>query len=208
MVAIDPHPLLDAAIVALDWPQPMGGLDATAVLDPLVRPDAPTPLEAPGAERKAQVRDLLRHGGFKPNGRNKPCNEYIVRVAADDRFPRINAAVDLTNVAVLHSGLPISTVDRDLVAVPLRIGIADKGASYVFNPSGQVLDLSGLLCLFDTEGPCANSVKDSQRAKTTDASTRTLTVIWGISAWPGRTRATAAWFTEVAEQLGGAVRID
>ena len=34
--------------------------------------------------------------------------------------------------------------------------------------SGQAIDVSGLLCLFDAEGPCANGVKDSQRFKDTN----------------------------------------
>ena len=44
--------------------------------------------------------------------------------------------------------------------------VAPAGASYIFNASGQSMDLSGLLCLFDADGPCANPVKDAQRTKT------------------------------------------
>lgn len=149
------------------------------------------------------MRDLLRHGGFKPNGRNKPCNEYIRAAVAKERFPWINAAVDATNLAVLHGGLPVSTVDPDLLDDPLSVGIAPDGASYVFNASGQTIDVGGLLCLHDAQGPCSNSVKDSQRAKTTDASTRTLTLVWGTRALPGRAAEVCALHERWNHELGG-----
>jgi DNA/RNA-binding domain of Phe-tRNA-synthetase-like protein len=113
--------------------------------------------------------------------------------------------VDLTNAAALHGALPVSTVDADRLVPPLRIGLAEPGASYVFNRSGQTLDLGGLLCLFDAEGPCANAVKDSQRSKTDAGTTRTLTVIWGTVAVPGRAAALEAWMAERVELLGGAL---
>lgn len=150
------------------------------------------------------MRALLRHGGFKPAGRSKPCSEYIRAAIADGRFPRIDPVVDLTNAAVLHGGLPISTIDVDRAVGPLRIGIAPVGSSYVFNSGGQVIDTGGLLCLFDADGACANAVKDAQRTKTTADTTATLTVIWGTTAIPGRTAAVAAWFGERAARLGGA----
>ena len=42
---------------------------------------------------------------------------------------------------------------------------------------GQEIRIDGLVCLFDAEGPCANAVKDSQRTKTSDATTRTLSAV-------------------------------
>jgi hypothetical protein len=64
----------------------------------------------------------------------------------------------------------------------------------VFNASGQEIDLAGLLCLFDAEGPCANAVKDAQRTKTGPATTRTLSILWGARALPGRAAEAAAWY--------------
>lgn len=152
---------------------------------------------------KTAVRDLLRHGGFKPNGRNKPCNEYIRAAVGKDRFPWINPAVDVTNLAVLHGGLPISTVDVGLLTEPLEVRIADAGASYVFNPSGQEIAVGGLLCLHDAQGPCSNSVKDSQRAKTTPQTARTLTLVWGTSALPERTDRVVELLRSWIAELGG-----
>src|SRR5207302_10500488 len=133
------------------------------------------------------VRRLLRHSGFKPTGRSKPASEYLLKAVGEGRLSSINVAVDACNVASLRSGLPISVVDLDRAREPFRVGVAPAGASYVFNASGQEIDLGGLLCLFDAEGPCGNAVKDAQRTKTWDVTRRTLSLVWGTVALPGRT---------------------
>ena len=204
-VQVDAHPLLAAHFLEATWPAPLGALPSPAWLLDLQRLDGgAVPFTVTDTERQA-VRDLLWHGGFKPSGRSKPCAEYIRAAAERDAFPVINGAVDATNLACLHGALPVSTVDIERLSLPLRIGIAPAGASYVFNASGQEIALGGLLCLFDAQGPCANAVKDAQRAKTTDETRRTLTVVWGTSALPGRTEAVAAWLAEVFVRLGAVV---
>src|SRR6185295_8224828 len=120
---------------------------------------------------RGAVRDLLRHGGYKPTGRGKPASEYLVRAAGEGTLGSINAAVDACNAVSLASGLPISLIDLDLATPPLRIAVASHGAAYVFNASGQEMALDGLLCVHDAAGPCANAVKDSQRTKTHAATT-------------------------------------
>lgn len=105
------------------------------------------------------IRDLLRHGGFKPTGRSKPASEYLIKATITAKLSPINVAVDACNAVSLHSGLPISVVDFGLLVEPLRIDIAPPHTTYVFNQSGQSMDVSGLLCLFDADGPCANAVK-------------------------------------------------
>jgi DNA/RNA-binding domain of Phe-tRNA-synthetase-like protein len=112
----------------------------------------------------------------------------------------INLAVDVCNIVSLHSGLPISVVDLEKAREPLRVGVAPAGASYVFNSAGQTIDLAGLLCLFDVEGPCANAVKDNQRTKTNGDTRRTLSLIWGTMALPGRTAKAETWYRELLEQ--------
>ena len=209
MLIVEEHASLDLRAVILRWPQPLGAMAAPAWLDALTSPDAETPFATPSAEQweheRSAVRDLLRHGGFKPSGRSKPCSEYMRAVATKGAFPRINVAVDLTNAAVLHGRLPISTVDLDLLSAPLRVGIAPAGARYVFNPSGQEIDVSGLLCLFDDDGPCANAVKDSQRAKTSATTTTTVTVIWGTKALPERSGQVLDHLTTLAMRAGAAI---
>lgn len=204
MLTVDPHPLLDAVAFEATFPAPLSAQPSPDWLVALLKPDAPAPLRADDAVRSA-VRDLLRQGGYKPTGRGKPASEYLVRAASDGSLGSINAAVDACNAVSLHSGLPISVVDLERARPPLRLGLAPEGASYVFNASGQSIDLGGLLCLFDAEGPCANAVKDAQRTKTQGDTRRTLTVLWGTRALPGRAEQTFAWYREVLERLGATV---
>jgi DNA/RNA-binding domain of Phe-tRNA-synthetase-like protein len=145
---------------------------------------------------------LLRHDGFKPTGRSKPASEYLLKAVRDNLLSSINLAVDACNVVSLHSGLPISVVDLDRTREPLRVGMAPAGASYVFNSSGQTIDLGGLLCLFDADGPCANAVKDAQRTKTTADTRQTLSLIWGTNVLPNRAAQAATWYRKLLEQQG------
>jgi len=200
MLTIDPHPLLDLAAFVTEFPRPLAEMPSPPELLALLAPGAAAPLQSNDDVRQA-VRDLLRHGGFKPTGRSKPASEYLIKAVAEGLLRPVNLAVDACNAASLHSGLPISVVDLDLVKPPLRVGVASAGAAYVFNASGQTIDLAGLLCLFDAEGPCANAVKDSQRTKTHDGTRRTLSLIWGTTALPGRAGATEQWYRPL---LGGA----
>ena len=70
---------------------------------------------------------------------------------------------------------------------------------------GQTIDLGGLLCLVDKEGPCGNAVKDAQRTKTTPQTTRTLSVIWGSKALGDRTARTVGWYRSLLEDVGAHV---
>jgi DNA/RNA-binding domain of Phe-tRNA-synthetase-like protein len=204
VLTLDPHPLLEAAVFTTTLPAPLSALPSPDWLRALLAPGASAPLTSDEDVRGA-VRDLLRHGGYKPTGRGKPASEYLVRAAGDGTLAPINAAVDACNAVSLHSGLPVSVVDLERARAPLRLGVAPQGASYVFNASGQSIDLAGLLCLFDAEGPCANAVKDAQRTKTAGDTTRTLSVVWGTRALPTRTERTFAWYRELLERLGARV---
>jgi DNA/RNA-binding domain of Phe-tRNA-synthetase-like protein len=93
-------------------------------------------------------------------------------------------------------------VDLDRARGPFRIGIAPAGASYVFNASGQEIDLAGLVCLFDADGPCANAVRDAQRTKTRAETRRTLSVIWGCAGFEGRLRETERWYRALLDRAG------
>lgn len=201
MVEIAEHPHLDAAWFRTELPAPLGMLLSPPDWERLLRLDAKTPL-SPDDDVRKRVRDLLRHGGYKPTGRGKPASEYLLRAAGEGKLSPINLAVDACNIASLHSGLPISVVDLDRTAGELTIRIADPGSRYVFNAGGQEIDVGGLLCLHDAQGPCANAVKDAQRTKTDGESRRTLSVIWGTRELPGRTSATSAWYREL---LAGAL---
>ena len=103
-----------------------------------------------------------------------------------------------------RSGLPISLVDLDRTQGSLRIDLAAPGTSYPFNPSGQLIDVSGLCCLMDQEGPTGTPVKDAQRTKTHDATRVALSIIWGTRTLNGRTKKTGAWYRELVATIPGA----
>jgi DNA/RNA-binding domain of Phe-tRNA-synthetase-like protein len=202
---IDPHPLLEVAAFVSVFPASLGAIPTpaavTALLSSASSASAQAPLRSDDAVRAA-VRDLLRHGGYKPTGRGKPSSEYLVRAVSEGALGSINAAVDACNAVSLHSGLPISVVDLDRAREPLRVGVAPAGSRYVFNASGQEIDLSGLLCLFDADGPCANAVKDAQRTKTSPETRRTLSVLWGTNAARGRADEAARWYRALLAETG------
>jgi DNA/RNA-binding domain of Phe-tRNA-synthetase-like protein len=205
MITFDAHPLLDAAVFTTEFPKTMEAMGTREEVLALLKPDAKAPLASDDAVRSA-VRDLLRHGGYKPTGRGKPASEYLIRAVSENALSPINAAVDCCNAVSLHSGLPISVVDLALAKEPLRLGLATEGTTYVFNASGQTIDVAGLLCLFDADGACANAVKDSQRTKTSGQTTKTLTVIWGTNALSGRTERAFAWYEELLKGMGATVQ--
>ncbi len=204
-LSVDPHPLLSASAFVTTWPKTIGQTPTFVDLaDRFENENAPMVSDD---LVKTTVRDLLRVGGFKPTGRNKPASEYLLKARENGRLGNINAAVDACNVASLHSGLPISVVDLDRTEGCLRLGLAAPETRYVFNPSGQEIDVSGLLCLHDVHGPCGGPVKDSQRTKTHPETQRTLSIIWGTTSLAGRTQATEAWYTSLVEELGGEVQL-
>lgn len=206
-VLVEPHPVLDAAAFITRFGRPLGELAASPAIVALAEPGAPAPITTTEAVKTA-VRDLLRHGGFKPSGRSKPASEYLTAAVTDGRFPRINAGVDACNVVSLHAGLPISLVDLDRVDGELAIRIAPTGTRYVFNPSGQTIDAGGLVCLYDAQGPTGTPVKDAQRTKTHDQTLVTITIVWGTRALPDRSRHTTAWYRELLATIDGVVTED
>lgn len=197
----EPHPVLRFQAFITAFAEPLGALPTPDWLLGLLRPDAPAPL-APDQALRTAVRDMLRHGGYKPTGRGKPASEYLVRAAHDGTLRSINLVVDACNAVSLHSGLPISLIDLDRARPPFRIAVAPAGQRYVFNPAGQEIDLAGLVCLFDAGGPCATAVKDAQRTKTAGDTRRTLSVVWGVAGYEARLREAVRWYREILERAG------
>lgn len=200
-LGVDPHPLLALGAFTTEFPHPLGELPAPAWLTGLLALEADTPVKRDELVRES-IRKLLRHGGYKPTGRGKPSSEYLVRAVGEGALGSINLAVDACNAVSLASGLPISVVDLALARAPFRIGLAGPEASYVFNASGQTIDIEGLLCLFDADGPCANAVKDAQRTKTSPATTRTLSVLWAAGGMEELLARTTRWYRELLERAG------
>ena len=203
-IAVEPHPLLEVGSFVIRSATPLAELPTPAAIARLTEPGAVAPLTTPD-EIKTAVRDLLREGGYKPSGRSKPASEYLAAAFEKRAFPRINAFVDACNAVSLHAGLPISLVDVDRLDQPgLTIRIAPPGTSFLFNPSGQSIDASGLVCLYDAQGPSGTPVKDAQRTKTHDGTVAALAIVWGTRARPGWAATTTHWYRDLVGEIAGA----
>ena len=194
-VSVDPHPLLEIRLIRCVFPEGLEQESSNQVQGFFDR-GAQAPV-SPDEDTKKHIRDLLRYGGFKPSGRSKPASEYLIKAADGGFLGAINPAVDVCNAVSLHSGLPISVVDLDRTQGALSVAISAPETRYVFNASGQEIDVSGLLCLQDESGPCANAVKDSQRTKTSGESRRCLYVFWGSIQLEQQVEAAVSWAEEL-----------
>ena len=204
-LSVTSHPLLAPIVFYSRWPQPLGRYKSNESILALFNLSTTQAPITPGPTTKEDIRALLRSGGFKPSGRNKPASEYLFNSVQHTRISpetSINAAVDICNAVSLHSGLPISVIDADRATRSYRIALCPPQTEYVLNPSGQSLDISNLICLHDTKGPCASPVKDSERTKTNAETMHTLSVIWGTRTDTTRTQAAYQWYSELLQTYG------
>ncbi|MDI6402929.1 hypothetical protein QLX67_13055, partial [Balneolaceae bacterium ANBcel3] len=95
---------------------------------------------------------------------------------------------DVNNVISLKYLIPISAWDMDLApmeGLTFRPGKEDE--SFIFNPSGQILDIKDLITGFATDGsreiPIITPVKDSQRTKTHEGTKNVAFAIYYPAAW-------------------------
>lgn len=141
------------------------------------------PARFPEAVRVA-VRDVLRKGGYKPTGRGKPASEYLLGQALGAGLPRISGPVDACNLVSLVHGFPISVLDAELLGPEPRVRFGRAGECYVFNASGQSMDLAGLPVICRGDEPVGNAVKDAMVCKVNAASSRLVYVVYGSRALP------------------------
>lgn len=123
------------------------------------------------------VRALLRRGGYKPSGRNKPAQEYLQRCLREGTgLPVIFPAVDVLNATSVWIGLPISMLGLRYFPDGLQVRLGLPGESFVFNAAGQTLEVEGLIVACGGEQadiPLGSPVKDSMAGKI-EASDRDL----------------------------------
>jgi DNA/RNA-binding domain of Phe-tRNA-synthetase-like protein len=139
--------------------------------------------KAPWAEGvREAVRNMLRHGKYKPTGRGKPASEFLLGAALEGTFPLLNVPANINNFISLLSGLPISVFDADIMGDVALIRRGSAGEKYVFNPSGQEIDLQDLLCVCrKVDGqwiPTGNPVKDAMVTKITADTRNVVAVIY------------------------------
>lgn len=167
--SLEPCPCRPALIWAEEITVPAPSDALPAPLAELVRRAAEAGEAFWAPDIKGRVRQMLRHGKYKPNGRAKPASEFLLKAAGRGDFPAINPPVDSNNAVSLESGLPGSIFDMALSGERLVLRRGRPGERYVFNPTGQQIDLTDLLLVArDMEGdttPCGNPVKDSMATK-------------------------------------------
>jgi DNA/RNA-binding domain of Phe-tRNA-synthetase-like protein len=138
--------------------------------------------------RKAAVRSMLRFGSYKPAGRSKPSSEYLLAAALSEEFPLVNAVVDINNGVSLRFGYPASVFDISSSGAEFLLRRGRPCESYVFNRSGQSIDLRDLLCVCgrgsDAESwiPIGNPVKDSMATKVFESARDIAAVLYAPSA--------------------------
>jgi DNA/RNA-binding domain of Phe-tRNA-synthetase-like protein len=184
-----------------------------AALDAAIARRRGQPLGEADEVTRQRCREILRNGRYKPTGRGKPASEYLLRAALEGDFPRVNGPVDANNLVSLESLAPISLWDLELAGTSsFEIRLGRPGERYVFNPSGQVLELEDLLCgcgVFDDgrSQPMVTPVKDGLATKLAAATHRVAGCIYYPLATGGRDRL-AAITADFARWLGvcGATR--
>jgi DNA/RNA-binding domain of Phe-tRNA-synthetase-like protein len=213
-------PALDAKDlrVALVWAHGLAGCPKSAtapgyLTDLLDRVRAAGEAFLP-AERKAAVRDMLRHGKYKPAGRAKPSSEYLLAAAlADDAleggFPLVNGPVNANNAASLEWGYPASVFDAAKTGHELLLRRGAPDEAFVFNPSGQEIDLEDLLVVCrrsaDDWEPCGNPVKDAMATKVFEDARDIVAVVYAPTSDPRvRLEECAARFARILETECGA----
>lgn len=133
----------------------------------------------PPQNLKDGIRGMLRKGGFKPTGRNKPASEYLAQSAREGRFPFINNLVDINNYLSLLTGLPMTMLDLDISGENIALRTGRESENFIFNASGQIIDVEGLICTCRKNGPpLGNPVKDSLEAKIKDNTQNVLGVVY------------------------------
>ena len=135
-------------------------------------------------QRRLAVRAMLREGGFKPSGRSKPAQEYLMRCLREgEGLPSIFPAVDILNATSVRTGLPISLLQKDLFpGGRLEIRIGKPSETFVFNSAGQELSLENLIVICggsDGQTPLGSPVKDSMAGKITKDHLDAVSILYG-----------------------------
>lgn len=158
-----------------------------------------TPGEIPELQ---PARRLYRAAGIDPT-RTRPSSEALVRRALRELpLPRINAAVDLCNLAAITDYLSIGLYDAAKLQPPLSARLGVEGEHYEGLGKPRV-NLAGRLCLTDAAGPFGNPSSDSRRTSVDDTTTRLLWVVFAPCDYdPAQLRAHLVAAGELAHELG------
>lgn len=181
--------------------------EPTAAMEAWMQEQCQAAMEATSTEawdaRREAVRGLLRKGGYKPSGRNKPAQEYLLRCLTDGIFPRIHPAVDCLNAISVGIGLPISMLTRDRFQDSIRLRLGRPGETYVFNSVGHELDLEDLIVVcggVDSNEPLGSPVKDSMAGKITETVRSIVCILYAPAAAVSQNQL-AEWTAELKRSI-------
>ncbi|NMB76101.1 MAG: hypothetical protein GYA21_13350 [Myxococcales bacterium] len=215
-IRIDPSLNPSPAMVALIWAEGLPCCEGAPELPAWAR-EAAERVQAAGetiwpAGLKERVRAMLRHGKYRPAGRGKPASEFLLQAALAGEFPNLPPPVLANNVVSLESGYPGSLFDAARTGPELLLRRGRVGESYVFNASGQAIDLTDLLLVCRRAGlawvPCGNPVKDSQETKVHPGTKDVLAVLFApADESPERLEHHAQRFAELLSARCGAARV-
>ena len=200
---LDPVPLCAGLIWAEEICPPRPTTDVPPFLGKLLGEIQRTDGNHISDSMKKRVRDILRHGRYKPCGRGKPASEFLLRSAMNGTFPLVNPPVDVNNYISLASGLPGSIFDASVSGTHLLIRRGIPEESYVFNQAGQVINLEDLLVVCRRKAerwePCGNPVKDRMETKVNAATRNLVAVLYAPPDEP--TQVVEDWSSRYAELL-------
>lgn len=118
--------------------------------------------------------------------RHRPSSEALWRRLRDRAdFPRVNAAVDLTNLLSLRFQVCYGLYDAALVHGPLEIDRGGERDRYV-GIGKEEMSFTGKIVLRDGEGAFGNPSADSRRTAVTAAAGDILQVLYLHGETPGR----------------------
>jgi hypothetical protein len=200
---LSPSPVLPALIWAEGITPPEPTMASPNFLTELLRDVKAQGESFLSADLRQRVRRMLRYGKYRPSGRGKPASEFLLRAALTGDFPLVSPPVDVNNAISLESGLPGSIFDADLSGTELLLRRGRPGESYVFNPTGQTIDLEDLLlvCRKANDGwePCGNPVKDSMATKIHPGTRNVVAILYAPADEPPT--AVEQWAERYAERL-------
>ena len=181
-------PVLPALIWAEETSPPRPAKGTPEFLGSVIAQVQELGADAIPAEIRRRVRRMLRYGKCHANGRNKPASEFLLHMALQGKFPLINCPVDVNNAISLASGLPGSIFDAAITGHHLLLRRGLPGEKYVFNRSGQEINLEDLLvvCRKTDTGwkPCGNPVKDAMVTKITDNTRNIVAILYAPADEP------------------------
>jgi len=209
--SLTPSPVLPALIYAEGIAPPEQTKDAPSFLAEAIARARATGEGFIPAEIRTRVRRMLKHGKYRASGRGRPASEFLLRAALTGEFPLINGPVDVNNAISLISGLPGSIFDADISGRELLLRWGLPRESYVFNRSGQTIDLEDLLVVCRSTGggwePCGNPVKDAMTTKVTEETRNVIAVLYAPVDEPvERLASFAARYAELLRTHCGAER--